>query len=140
MLLCLQVAKLEQLVCKRFFVGAFANTYYSMLGSKAYKNVVGKITIYATFVQKLLWNFFVKRKKFAQAGNLLFDRNQLLLASKVCKMILSTVITMWISSFENSHAFNQSDINISDPIIRYGTMVWQLKALIGSLGHYDHLP
>ena len=30
--LCLQIAKPEQFECKRFFVAACANTYYSMLG------------------------------------------------------------------------------------------------------------
>ena len=90
-LLRLYIAKLEQLDCKRFFVGAPANTHYSMLGLGSVKNVVAKITIYVSIVHKLLWYLFVKRKKFAQTGILLFDRHQLDLISKFCKMNLSIV-------------------------------------------------
>ena len=42
------------------FVGAFANMYYSMLALGDFKNVLVKSTIYISFVQKLLWYFFIK--------------------------------------------------------------------------------
>ena len=46
---------------------------------------------------------------------------------------------MQISSFSTSDAFNQSDSNNSFPINKYGSVVWWLKALIGSLSHYNNL-
>ena len=46
---------------------------------------------------------------------------------------------MWIWSFNNSHTFSQSDFNASVPINRYETMVYWLKALIGSVGQYKNL-
>ena len=85
--------------------------------------VVIKKTIFVSFVQKLLWCFSVKRKKFAQTGSLLFDRHQLILVSKFCKIISSTVKTFLISSFNNSYAFNQSDIKTSVPFIGYKTVL-----------------
>ena len=121
--LCLEIAKSEQFDCKRLSVGAFVSTYYSMLELGYAKNVVLKITIYVRFVRKLLWYFFVREVKFAQTGDLLFDRRQLLLVSKLCKMILSTVRTIWIARFNDSHAYNQSGINIFAPNVRYETVV-----------------
>ena len=44
------------------------------------------------------------------------------------------------SSFNNSTAFNQSDLNIFFPIISIETVVLWLKASIGSLSHYKYLP
>ena len=41
-MLCLQIAKLENLERKRFIVGTFGNTRYSMLGLGKVKNVVVK--------------------------------------------------------------------------------------------------
>ena len=51
----LYIAKMEQFERKRLFVGAFANKYYSMLGLGDVKNVMVKIPIYVSSVQKLLW-------------------------------------------------------------------------------------
>ena len=59
-LLCLEIAKLEQLECRRLFAGVFANTYWSILGLGDVRDVVVKITIYVIFVQKLLWYLIVK--------------------------------------------------------------------------------
>ena len=80
-LLCLQISKLEQLDCKRFFDGAFANSCYSMLGLGNVKNAVVKKTIYARFIHKFL-RYLVKRTQVAQTGNSLFER-QLVLVSKI---------------------------------------------------------
>ena len=55
----LQVAKFEQLACKRFFIGAFANMCFSMLGVGNVKYVVAKKTIYVSSVKKLFLHFFV---------------------------------------------------------------------------------
>ena len=59
-LLWLYIAKLEQLDCKKLFVGALANSCYSTLWLWIVKNVVVKKTIYVSFVPKLSWYFFVK--------------------------------------------------------------------------------
>ena len=56
-LLCLYIAKLEQLDCEQFFVGTSANSHYSMLELRDVKNVVVKITVYVSFAQKFLWYF-----------------------------------------------------------------------------------
>ena len=77
-LLCLGIAKLEQLECKRLFVGAFANTYFSVVGLGNVKKVVVETTIYVSCVQKLFCYFFTKCLNFERTGNLLFDRHQLL--------------------------------------------------------------
>ena len=102
-----------------------------MLGLGNVENVVLKIFINVSFVQKLFWYFFVKLIKLAQTGNLLFDRHQLSIVSEFCKMNLS-VKTMRISKF-NDNNFNQSDSNISLWIIRNEAVIYWLKALIGSL-------
>ena len=65
-----------------------------MLGLGKVKNVLVKITIYVSFVQKFLWYFFVKQKKFAQTGNLLFDRHELLLVKKFCNNELTGGVAM----------------------------------------------
>ena len=79
--------------------------------------------------------FLRKKITFAQTAKLLFDRHQLLLVNKICKMILSSVKTRWISSLHDSHAFNQADLNVFVANIRYKTVVKWLKPSIGSLGH-----
>ena len=68
------------------FVGASVNTHYSMLGLGDVKSVAVRITIYVSFVEKLFWYFFVNWIEFAQSGKLLFERHQLLLVSKTCKI------------------------------------------------------
>ena len=88
---CRKIAKLEQLDCKRFCAGASVNSQYWMLGLTNVKNVVVKITIYVSFVQKLLWYSFVRWKRSAKIGNSLLDRHQLPLVSKFCKSNLSVV-------------------------------------------------
>ena len=92
-----------------------------MLGLGNVQNKVAKMTIYVSFVQKLLQYFFVKCIKFAQTGNLFFDRHQLSIVSKFCRMNLS-VSTMRISNF-NDINFNQSDSNIFLWIIRCEAVV-----------------
>ena len=52
-LLCLQLTKLDRFYCKRLFVGAFANSCYSMLGLRNVKFVIVKTIIYVSFVQKI---------------------------------------------------------------------------------------
>ena len=74
-----------------------------------------------------------------QIGIFIFDRRQPLLVSKFRKMCLLTVNTIWISSLNVSHAFNRSDVNSFVPIIRFDNVVYSLKALFGSLGHYKDL-
>ena len=103
------------------FVGASANSNDSMLGLKNVKNVVVKITLYVSFVQKHLLYSFVKWIKYAQTGSLFFDRHQLSIVSNFCKKNLS-VKTMRISNF-NDNIFNQSESNISLWVIRYEAMV-----------------
>ena len=93
-----------------------------MLGLGGVKNVLLKMTINICFVQKLV-GYSSKRLQFAQIGSVLFDRHQLPLVSKFCKTHLSTVKTMWSSSFNNSHALNESDLNISAPTIRYESLI-----------------
>ena len=61
-----------------------------MMGLGDVKTVVAKTLIYVSFVQKLLWYFFVKGMEFAQTGILLFEGHQLISVSKFCKMNLST--------------------------------------------------
>ena len=53
-MLCLKLAKSEQLECKRLVVGGFANTYFSILCLGNVKNVVVKLTNHVNFVQNLL--------------------------------------------------------------------------------------
>ena len=60
-LLCLLIANLKEVECEKSFVGAFANTYYSVLGlENAY--VVVKTTIYVSFISNFLWCVFVNWK------------------------------------------------------------------------------
>ena len=121
-LLCLYIAKLEQLDYKRLFVGASGNTYYWMLGDV--KNVMVKITIYVSFVRKLLQYFFVKWIDFAQTGSLLSDRHQLILVNKTCRNetigskhrygLRNEFNFRWRQDF----CFNQSHSNMSFWIIK----------------------
>ena len=121
--------------CKRFSVGASANSHFSMLGPENVKKIVVKITIYVSFVQKLFWFFFVKRIKFAQTGNLFFDgHHQLLLVSKICKMNLPLVPvkTVRIFSFNDSNNFNQSDSNISLGYFSLDIYIWSRDLVVNS--------
>ena len=68
-LLCLQIEELEQLEDKKFFVGAFDNTYYSTLVLGEVKNLLVKKTIYVNLFQKIFLYFIVKRIVFAQNEN-----------------------------------------------------------------------
>ena len=108
-LLCLHIAKLEQLDNKRLFVGASADSHYSMLGLGKVKKVGVRKTIIVSFVQKLLWYLIVKQKKFAQTRNLLFDRHQLLLVKNFCKNEFIGGVAMKTMKIVN---FNQPDISI----------------------------
>ena len=62
-----------------------------MVGLGNVKTVVVKISIYLNFVQKFSWYFLVKSEHFAKTDGVVFDRHQLLLASKIWKMIFSAV-------------------------------------------------
>ena len=118
-----------------FFVRAFAKAYYSMLGLGDVKNVVLKVTVYLIYViffQKPPRFLFVKWIKLAQTGKLSFERHQLLQVSDFCKRILSMLRTMWISSFNNSNAFNQPGLKVSLQLIRY-------EVLFGQLDHQKDL-
>ena len=57
-----------------------------MLGLGDVKKVEAKINIYLSFVPILLQYFFVEWIEFVQTGNLLFDKRQLLLDDKFCKI------------------------------------------------------
>ena len=49
------------------------------------------------------------------------------------------VKTMRISSFDDSNALNQPDLNISFAIVANAIVVQRLKAFTGPLGHYKDL-
>ena len=80
------IAKLEQLKCKRLFVGAFANTYYTVKGLGDVTSVVVKKSIYVSFVQNLLWFFFGKRNTFCTNWEFRFWQTSIVLVNKFSKI------------------------------------------------------
>ena len=120
--MCLQVGKLEQLDCKIFFVGSFANTYFSMLGLGDVQNSIVKNTICVIFVPKILEYFIVERKKFAQTGNLIFNRNHLFQSVSFAKWDCGCENNANLY-FNSSHVFNPSGSRFSLRIVSYDAVV-----------------
>ena len=143
-LLCLQIAKLKQHDCKRLFVGAFANTCYSMLGLGIVKNVVVNLTIY------LFLYFFVKGIQFEQSGKFIFERHQLFLFSTFCNLILS-VMQQWkrcerVEDFALPALSTLKTLLLRPNRFRYAfssNWIWScglvVKKFTGSLGPYQEL-
>ena len=147
LLLCFQIAKLKQLDCEKNFLGAFASWCFSVLALHNVKNVAAQITIYVRFVPTFLRCFCVKWMKFAETGNKLFDRHQLISVSLFCKSIsrwcrpmqrncqfripaMKTLVTLLIQPIRCKDVFS---VNWK------WTCGLVVKGLLGSLSHYKDL-
>ena len=83
--LCLYIAELGQLACKRLFVGAFANTYYSMLCMGYVKDVVVKLNVYVSFGSNHPPVFFRKMNKLCTNWEFAFWQTSNLFSQWVLK-------------------------------------------------------
>ena len=111
---------MKQLDWKRLFVGGFENTYYSMLGK-----CCGRNNSLCQLRPKTPLLFLCKMKKNCKFREFAFWQTSTTFSQKKFQNDFVDVVAakaMRILSFNDSSAFNQSDMNVSHQLIRYETV------------------